>query len=45
MEAVATTAEGAAREQLFAQLSQSHPHVAAHQDRTEREIPIVVIDC
>lgn len=45
IESTATTAEGAERERYFALLSRDHPHVAAHQDRTERQIPIVVIDC
>jgi deazaflavin-dependent oxidoreductase (nitroreductase family) len=45
LESTARTAQGAERERLFALLSRDHPHVAEHQERTEREIPIVVVDC
>ncbi|QWF76728.1 nitroreductase/quinone reductase family protein [Amycolatopsis sp. CA-230715] len=45
VEATAVTATGADRERLFAALKSASPAVAAHQDRTDREIPLVVIDC
>ncbi|GAB2974737.1 nitroreductase family deazaflavin-dependent oxidoreductase [Amycolatopsis acidiphila] len=45
VESTAVTAEGPERERFLALLSRDHPHVAVHQERTEREIPIVVIDC
>jgi deazaflavin-dependent oxidoreductase (nitroreductase family) len=40
----ATTATGDERERLLAVLTAASPRVAAHQDRTEREIPLVVVD-
>jgi F420H(2)-dependent quinone reductase len=40
----ATTAEGAERDRLYGILKASRPEAAAHQDRTERLIPLVVID-
>ncbi|MTD55093.1 nitroreductase/quinone reductase family protein [Amycolatopsis pithecellobii] len=43
LEATATTATGAERQQILARLGQTHPQVVAHQDQTEREIPVVVI--
>lgn len=45
IESTATTARGAERERYFELLSRDYPHVAAHQERTAREIPIVVVDC
>lgn len=41
--ATATTATGAGRDRLLTVLK-DHPHIAAHQDRTDRKIPIVVIE-
>jgi deazaflavin-dependent oxidoreductase (nitroreductase family) len=43
IETTAVTAKGADRERALALLSQNYPHVAAHQELTDREIPIVVI--
>ncbi|MQY05617.1 nitroreductase/quinone reductase family protein [Actinomadura macrotermitis] len=43
-EAIATTAEGAERERLLGVLKEARPHIAAHQDRTDREIPVVVVE-
>lgn len=43
-EATATTAQGAERDRLLGILKQAHPHIAAQQDRTEREIPIVAVE-
>ncbi len=37
------TATGAERERLFAMLADRFPHMAAHQQQTEREIPLVVV--
>lgn len=39
----AHTATGAERERLFAVLESRFPHMAAHQQQTEREIPLVVV--
>ncbi|MGA6206408.1 nitroreductase/quinone reductase family protein [Nocardia testacea] len=40
----AHTAAGPERERLFAMLEQRFPHMAAHQQQTEREIPLVVVE-
>lgn len=40
----ASTAVGAERERLLGVLRSAIPTIAAHQDRTEREIPLVVIE-
>ena len=39
-----STAEGGERDRLFEMIRSERPHVAAHQDRTERTIPIVLIE-
>lgn len=44
VDTTASTAEGAERERLLGLLRAEHPEIAAHQDRTEREIPLVVIE-
>jgi deazaflavin-dependent oxidoreductase (nitroreductase family) len=41
---IASTALGAERERLLSTLWNANPTIAAHQDRTEREIPLVVIE-
>ncbi|WP_280418829.1 nitroreductase/quinone reductase family protein [Nocardia carnea] len=38
------TAGGTERERLFDMLSEQFPHMAAHQQQTEREIPLVVVE-
>lgn len=38
------TATGTERERLFGTLADRFPHMAAHQEQTEREIPLVVVD-
>ncbi|GII83092.1 hypothetical protein Ssi03_10820 [Sphaerisporangium siamense] len=43
-EGTASTARGAERERLFGILEAGNPGVAAHQSRTDREIPLVVIE-
>jgi deazaflavin-dependent oxidoreductase (nitroreductase family) len=43
-EGTARTARGAERERLLAELRAARPEIAAHQDRTEREIPLVVVE-
>ncbi|MGI5216827.1 nitroreductase/quinone reductase family protein [Nocardia sp. CA-290969] len=40
----AHTAAGAERERLFRMLEERFPHMAAHQQQTEREIPLVVVE-
>ncbi len=40
----AHTASGDERERLFGLLEERHPHMAAHQQQTEREIPLVVVE-
>lgn len=40
----ASTAASAERERLFALLAERFPHMAAHQQQTEREIPLVVVE-
>ena len=40
----ARTAAGAERERLFGMLQDRHPHMAAHQQQTDREIPLVVVE-
>ncbi|WP_280435727.1 nitroreductase/quinone reductase family protein [Nocardia carnea] len=40
----AHTAAGAERDRLFAALADRFPHMAAHQQQTEREIPLVVVE-
>ncbi|MFI5717879.1 nitroreductase/quinone reductase family protein [Nocardia sp. NPDC051750] len=40
----AGTATGAERERLFGMLEDRFPHMAAHQQQTEREIPLVVVE-
>ncbi|RCG30762.1 nitroreductase family deazaflavin-dependent oxidoreductase [Sphaerisporangium album] len=41
---IATTAQGAERERLFGVLQAANPGVADHQSRTEREIPLVIVE-
>lgn len=41
-QATATTAQGPERDRLFNHLKETRPEIAAHQDRTDREIPIVI---
>ncbi len=43
-EATARTATGAERERLLRVLATSRPEIAAHQERTSREIPLVVVE-
>ncbi|AHH99900.1 nitroreductase/quinone reductase family protein [Kutzneria albida] len=43
VEGRAVTATGQERERLLAALRASRPEIAAHQDRTDREIPLVVV--
>ncbi|WP_204070204.1 nitroreductase/quinone reductase family protein [Sphaerisporangium krabiense] len=43
-EGVASTARGAERERLFGILAANSSGIAAHQSRTDREIPLVVIE-
>ena len=40
----AHTASGAERQRLFGQLGEQFPHIAAHQQQAEREIPLVVVE-
>jgi deazaflavin-dependent oxidoreductase (nitroreductase family) len=40
----ARTATGAERARLFGMLEDRFPHMAAHQQQTEREIPLVVVE-
>lgn len=42
--ATATTAQGAERDRLIGVLRESKPHMAGHQDKVEREIPVVVCE-
>jgi deazaflavin-dependent oxidoreductase (nitroreductase family) len=39
----AVTAQGPERERLLDILGNARPEIAAHQDRTDREIPLVVV--
>jgi deazaflavin-dependent oxidoreductase (nitroreductase family) len=41
--ATAATATGAERDRLFSVLAAHRPEIAAHQDRTARQIPLVVV--
>ncbi|GDY29292.1 nitroreductase/quinone reductase family protein [Gandjariella thermophila] len=43
-EGMASTAQGAERERLFDMLREASPHIAAHQERTDRQIPLVVVE-
>lgn len=40
----AHTASGTERTRLLGLLSERYPHMAAHQQQTEREIPLVVVE-
>ncbi|MEU4314174.1 nitroreductase/quinone reductase family protein [Nocardia sp. NPDC024068] len=40
----AATATGTERERLLAMLAERFPHMAAHQQQTEREIPLVAVE-
>jgi len=40
----ARTAEGAEREQLWAKANEVWPHYAEYQEKTDREIPVVVLE-
>jgi proline iminopeptidase len=40
----ARTAEGAERERLWAKVNEVWPHYAEYATRTEREIPVVVLE-
>ncbi|MEU1982117.1 nitroreductase/quinone reductase family protein [Nocardia sp. NPDC019395] len=40
----ARTTTGAERERLFRMLEDRFPHMAAHQQQTEREIPLVAVE-
>ena len=40
----ARTAEGAERERLWAKVNEVWPHYAEYQTRTERQIPVVVLE-
>ena len=42
-EAVATTAEGDDRNRLWPLLKQNYPFFAEHEQKTERQIPVVVL--
>ena len=42
-EGTATTARGTERDRLFAALKSAQPQITAHQDHTDREIPLVVV--
>jgi deazaflavin-dependent oxidoreductase (nitroreductase family) len=42
-DAVATTAEGEERQRLWCMLKQTYPFFAEHQQKTDREIPVVVL--
>jgi deazaflavin-dependent oxidoreductase (nitroreductase family) len=42
-EAVATTAEGDDRNRLWPMLKQNYPFFAEHEQKTERQIPVVVL--
>lgn len=42
-DATAATAAGAERDRLFAVLAAHRPEIAAHQDQTTREIPLVIV--
>jgi len=41
-DATAETATGAERDRLLGALAASRPEIAAHQDRTARQIPLVI---
>ncbi len=41
---VATSAQGAERERLFAMMAQVYPPYTAYQARTDRQIPVVVLE-
>lgn len=40
----ASTASGIERERLLGLLGEQYPHMAMHQQQTEREIPLVVVE-
>jgi deazaflavin-dependent oxidoreductase (nitroreductase family) len=40
----ARTAEGAERDQLWAKANEVWPHYAEYQEKTDREIPVVVLE-
>jgi deazaflavin-dependent oxidoreductase (nitroreductase family) len=42
-EAVGSTAEGDERERLWSMLKQNYPFFAEHEQRTERQIPVVIL--
>ncbi|HEV2887184.1 MAG TPA: nitroreductase family deazaflavin-dependent oxidoreductase [Jatrophihabitans sp.] len=42
-EAVASTAEGAERERLWGMLTREYPFFAEHQQKADREIPVVIL--
>ncbi|WP_040752732.1 nitroreductase/quinone reductase family protein [Nocardia transvalensis] len=42
--ATAHTATGTERTRLLGLLAERYPHMAAHQEQTEREIPLVVVE-
>jgi deazaflavin-dependent oxidoreductase (nitroreductase family) len=41
---VARVTDGDEREQLWAELTEAYPHYGGYQRRTEREIPVVVLE-
>jgi deazaflavin-dependent oxidoreductase (nitroreductase family) len=42
-DAVASTAEGTEREQLWSMLKQTYPFLAQHEQMVDREIPVVIL--
>jgi deazaflavin-dependent oxidoreductase (nitroreductase family) len=40
----ARTAEGAERERLWTKMNEVWPHYAEYAERTDREIPVVVLE-
>jgi deazaflavin-dependent oxidoreductase (nitroreductase family) len=42
-EAIASTAEGAERHRLWTSLKQQYPFFAEHEQKTTREIPVVIL--
>jgi deazaflavin-dependent oxidoreductase (nitroreductase family) len=42
-EAVATTAEGGERDRLWSMLKQNYPFFAEHEQKTDRQIPVVIL--
>lgn len=44
-EGTAVVTKGTERDRFLDMLKSTRPEIAAHQDQTDREIPLIVIDC